>query len=49
MPYDKEKHTPESVAAKVVKALLKIPSKEKPRRQARGRKQRKQEQIKPSD
>jgi hypothetical protein len=31
MPDDKEKHTPESVAAKVVKALLKVPVKEKSR------------------
>jgi hypothetical protein len=29
MPDDKEKHTPESVAAKVVKALLKVPPKTK--------------------
>jgi hypothetical protein len=27
MPDDKRKHTPESVAAKVVKALLKVPPK----------------------
>ena len=31
MPDDKSKHTPESVAAKVVKALLKVPPKENKR------------------
>jgi hypothetical protein len=30
MADEKDKHTPESVAAKVVKALLNVPAKEKP-------------------
>ena len=40
MPGDKEKHTPESVAAKVVKALLKAPSTKAERRKNVSRKRR---------